>query len=220
MSRLILVAPLLSLAVVGCADRPSDRTETTQLGARIVPLEGVRTTAPAPSWDEVRRQLDALPIPAGVFGFRPTEGMYTIDSPVIHVDECGADTSAFPPIDHEIEDVHVTKDKVLGYFTNYIDAGVPFQQSGCQLDGHVYRCAGSFTSIDFGQFGLDAIVFVENGDFGAWSGQTDAFIGLNPYTVRCEGTECGVEPAASLFGLITQPMPCTGIDGHNLILQQ
>jgi len=218
-TRFFVIPSLLSLALVGCADNatPDADSGTTQLGARSLDLRGHRTPTEKPSWNDVHAQVDALPQPgSGVLGFLPIEGTYNVESSVIHIDECGADASAFPPISHGVHDVNK---RTGAYQTDYIDQGSVFANAGCELDDHTYRCDSSITTIDFNDFGLDAIVSIDNGDFGVWAGQNDSFIGLNPYSVTCEGNDCAVEPAASVFGLITKPMPCTGIDGSNLNLQ-
>lgn len=219
-SRLLLAPSLLSLFALGCAaddTTPEAEAGNAQLGGRRTDVEGLRSTTDKPAWEKVHAMVDALPEqPAGVLGFVPVEGTYNVESSVIHIDECGADASAFPPIAHAIHDVNK---RTGAYTTDYIDAGTAFASAGCELDGHTYRCDSSTTTVDFTAFGLDAIVSIENSDIGVWGGQNTSFIGLNPYTVRCDGGDCGVEPAASVFGLITKPMPCTGIDGQNLTLQ-
>lgn len=205
-----LVAPSL-LALVGCAGAASTDGTTTQLGIHTIPAKGERTETAAPSWAEVQKRVSQLPGGSGVLSFYPAEGTYSIESQIIHQDECGADASGFPAIDHGILDVN----KRTGlYKTAYIQDGEAFDTLGCELEGHFYRCASSITTIDFGLFGMDAVVTIENGDFGTWAGQSDSFLGLNPYTVSCAGADCGEEPAVSVFGLITQPMPCSGIDGQ------
>jgi len=217
-ARLLVVPSILSLALVGCADNNSTEAELgkTQFGSKTTDIEGRRTTTDKPAWEKVHAMVDALPGSSSVLGFLPIEGLYNIESQVIHIDECGADATAFPAISHDIHDVN----KRTGvYTTDYFDAGSPFATAGCELDGHTYRCDSSLTEIDFNPFGLDAIVTINNGDFGVWAAQNDTFIGLNPYDVTCVGTQCDVEPAASVFGLITKPMPCSGIDGSNLTLQ-
>lgn len=213
-----LLAPSLFLVAVGCAGgtvADSDST-TSQLGAHTVPTKGLRTAVAAPSWAEVQKRVQQLPGQQGVLGFLPTEGTYGISAQVIHEDECGADASGFPAIDHAISDLN----KHTGvYTTTYIQDGEDMDALGCELEGHFYRCASTVTAIDFGAFGMDAVVFIENGDFGTWNGQDDGFLGLNPYTVRCDGSQCGEEPAVSVFGLITQPMPCSGIDGQKFSIR-
>jgi len=217
-ARFFVMPALLSLGLVACADndKPDADSGTTQFGSRSTGIKGHRTVTEKPSWNDVHAQVDALPNPSSVLGFLPIEGTYNVESSVIHVDECGADASAFPAISHGVHDVNK---RTGAYTTDYIDTGSVFAQAGCELDGHTYRCDSSLTTIDFNDFGLDAIVTINNGDFGVWAGQNDSFIGLNPYSVVCEGTQCTEDPAATVFGLITKPMPCTGIDGSNLTLQ-
>ncbi len=60
--------------------------------------------------------------------------------------------------------------------------------------------------------GLAAEVTIQNDDFGSWSAQSPAFVGAFPYELSCKGADCDKSPASDLFGLITQPMPCTGIE--------
>jgi hypothetical protein len=216
-ARLLLV-PAALLSLVACADTPTQEGTIgkTQLGAKATDIEGRRITTEKPSWEQVNKMVSALPQPTSVLGFVPVEGTYNVEMSVIHVDECGASADAFPLISHAISEVNK---RTGDYLTDYIDAGNPFAQASCALNGHQYACDNSLTEIPFADFGLDAVVTINNGDFGVWDGQNTGFIGLNPYSVSCVGADCGVEPAASVFGLITQPMPCTGIDGQHLALE-
>jgi hypothetical protein len=218
-ARLLLVPAALSLTLVACAadnNTPEGTIGNAQLGAKATNIEGRRINTEKPSWEQVNKMVSALPQPSSVLGFVPVEGVYNVEMSVIHVDECGASADAFPLISHGISEVNK---RTGDYLTDYIDAGNPFAQASCALNGHQYACDNSITEIPFADFGLDAVVTINNGDFGVWDGQNTSFIGLNPYSVSCVGADCGVEPAASVFGLITQPMPCTGIDGQHLLLQ-
>src|SRR5262245_24278911 len=148
-SRLLVVPSLLSLFAIGCADSstPTAETGNAQLGGKRTDVEGRRTTTEKPSWEKVKAMVDALPQqPAGVLGFLPIEGQYDVETSVIHIDECGADASAFPLISHDIHDLNKRSG---AYTTDYIDAGNPFASAGCELDGHTYRCDSSITEIDF-----------------------------------------------------------------------
>src|SRR5207237_8716886 len=135
--------------------------------------------------------------PAGILRFLPSEGIYNVGATLLHLDACGIDPSGFSPISHAVHNVNSRTGK---YITDYLDHTQIFDTLGCELEGHFYRCDSSVTSIDFDQFGLDARVVIENGDFGVWSAASEEFVGLNPYTVRCEGKDCGREPASNLFG--------------------
>ena len=219
-ARTLVVSSLVSLAaLVGCGgDDLTEAKDTahSQLGIYSMPVKGSRTMTAAADWQVVQKRVEELRLPQNVLDFVPLAGTYKVDSTVIHQDECGIDPSGFVPIDHGVRNVN----KRTGvYLTDYIDQGSVFDTLGCELNGHFYRCESSTTGIDFSDFGLEAVVFIDNGDFGTWSGQTDSFLGLNPYTVRCEGPDCDKEPASNLFGFISSPMPCTGIDGQKLVLQ-
>lgn len=216
-ARTLLVPSVVSLAaLVGCGgDDLTETKDATQIGKYTIPVKGDRVMTAMASWSEVEKRVGEVP-GAGVLEFVPLAGVYKVNETVIHADECGIDPANFTPVDHGVRNVN----KRTGvYLTDYIDAGDIFDTLGCELNGHFYRCQSSTTAIDFNLFGLDAVVFIDNGDFGTWSGQTDSFLGLNPYTIRCKGGDCDKEPASNLFGFISSPMPCTGIDGQKLALQ-
>lgn len=217
-ARTFVVPALLSLVgLVGCGgDDKTTEDGTTQLGIYALPMQAIRTTTVMPDWKDIEKKLEELRLnQANVLDFVPLPGMYKVNETLVHIDECGVDPSGFVPIDHGIRNIN----KRSGvYLTDYIDAGEVFDTLGCELSGHTYRCDSSASVIDFGLFGMDARVTIQNDDFGNWSGSTDSFIGLNPFSVTCVGADCDQEPASNLFGFITNPMPCTGLEGQRLLL--
>jgi hypothetical protein len=80
----------------------------------------------------------------------------------------------------------------------------------CELNGQVYRCDMPTQEVDFSPFGLDAVLTIEGKEYGVWKGVQN-YIHAPRQTFTCEGSDCRVEPASNLFGILTEEMPCSSL---------
>jgi hypothetical protein len=80
----------------------------------------------------------------------------------------------------------------------------------CELDGHNYRCDMPTQEVDFASFGLDAVVTIEGSEYGTWKWKKQ-HIHIPGQKFSCEGADCGIEPALSFFGTLTEEMPCASL---------
>jgi hypothetical protein len=130
---------------------------------------------------------------------------------MFRTDECGIAEGSLQ-LDHDIRQVN---NKTGTYLDNFVSRGEEEAalSVGCELSDHTYRCNSSTTVIDFKVLGLAAKVTIKNDAFGVWSGSAKGFTGVFPYTLSCKGADCNKAPAKDLFGTLSRPMPCTGIEG-------
>jgi hypothetical protein len=208
-ARSLVVLSLVSVA--GCAT-DQDTADMTQIGARTVAAKSTRVEAEPVAWSTVEGRLAELGLDGvtSVLHFVPDEGVYGFAQRLLRVDECGiADGSI--EIDHDIQQANA---KAATYQDNFVARGEqePTLTVGCELNDHTYRCNSSAATIDFAVLGLAARVTIQNDSFGIWSGSSAAFIGAFPYMLSCTGVDCDKPPASDLFGLISRPMPCIGIE--------
>jgi hypothetical protein len=210
MNARILIVPLL-VSVAACA-MDQDTSEVAQLGARVVSASNTRVEAAPLDWSTVDARIAELGLDSihSVLKFVPDEGLYALAQKLVRVDECGIGEGS-AEVDHLIQ-------KADARAATYDDALVVRGEEeaalsvGCELSDHTYRCNSSTTKIDFSVLGLAAKVTIQNDSFGLWSGQSAAFIGAFPFTVSCEGRDCDKAPASNLFGTLSKPMPCLGIE--------
>jgi hypothetical protein len=178
----------------------------------VVPAQSTRVEAEPLAWTAVEAQLAELGLErvASVLEFAPDEGVYGLAQKLLRSDECGLAEGSVE-LDHDIRQVNA---KSRTYQDNFVARGEqePTLAVGCELNDHTYRCSSSTTTIDFGVLGLAAKVTIQNDSLGIWSGSAASFVGVFPYTLSCKGADCDKSPASDLFGLITRPMPCTGIE--------
>jgi len=212
-ARTLVIALLVSV-VAGCAGE--EDAELTQIGARVVPVKGTRVETAPVDWTVARGRLEELGLTgaASVLEFAPGEGLHRFTQQLLRLDACGiADGSS--EVDHDIQQVNA---RAATYRNSLVVHGerAPGLEVNCELSDRMYRCAGSATTIDFQDVGLAATVTIQNDGFGIWSGSSPAFVGSFPYTLSCEGADCDKSPASDLFGLITRPMPCTGVEAARL----
>jgi hypothetical protein len=205
-----LVIPLL-VSLAGCAAE-QDVADVAQIGTRVVSAQAVRVESEPLAWATVEARLAELGLdrPASVFKFAPEEGRYGLAQKMFRSDECGiAEGSA--ELDHDVRQVNAKESTYQDHFVTRGEEESALAV-GCELDDHTYRCNSSTTTIDFAVLGLAAKVTIKNDSFGIWSGAEASFVGTFPYTLSCKGADCDKAPASNLFGMISKPMPCTGIE--------
>jgi len=207
---------LLSLALVGCSD--AARTDVTQLGNYTLPVHGVRTEQPATDWKVIEQQLRELGIAttSSVIEFLPVMGRYPQGERKFRTDNCGVNQDALIALDHDNN--HFSK-RFISYRKDYLENGtVVVPGVPCDLKGHVYRCQAASFAIEWEDF--DARVFIQNDDYGNWDAATDdKYLAVSPFYIKCDGKDCDQEPAKSIEGLISNPMPCGGMEVHEFTLQ-
>jgi len=217
---------LAVLAAAGCGSPADDTSPVTQIGQRVIPVESVRTEQAAPDWKLVEQRLAELGIgePSSVKEFIPSDAIYgPSGDAVFRHDTCGI-ASDLASVFHEVKEVSAS---YHSYLNDYLVTAADGYQDvvktlDCEFTGHVYRCNASTDKIDFRSLGLDAQVSVVNNEFGSWFDPTGAlpdgtgYLGFFTYEISCKGKDCAKEPAASLFGFLTRPLPCSGDEGVEL----
>lgn len=221
MTRSSFAVALFGVLAAGCGTESTiSISPVTQIGASVIPVESERSSLPPPDWKVVEQRLAELGLgqPSSFQEFIPQEGQYVASGgPLFQSDTCGIDAN-LGSIDHFIDEV---SSDYHTYLNDYLVAGDGGYQDvlktlDCEFTGHVYRCDATVDKIDFRGFGLDAQVTVVNNDFGNWhdpAGSLPAgeeYVGVFTYEISCKGKDCGKEPAASLFGFVKKPLPCSG----------
>jgi hypothetical protein len=209
-ARSLVIPVVVSLAA--CATEQDQVADVAQIGPRTVEAKSTRVEADPLAWSAVEARLAELGLTGStsVLDFVPDEGVYPFAQKLLRADECGiADGSI--ELDHDIQEVDSKKGT---YLDNFVARGAqePALSVGCELSDHTYRCNSSTTTIDFAVLGLAAKVTIQNDAFGIWSGSAKGFVGAFPYALSCKGVDCDKPPASNLFGVLTRPMPCTGIE--------
>jgi hypothetical protein len=223
MTRTHGIAVLFVLAA-GCGAAPDETSPVTQIGQHVIPVESERSAQPAPDWKVVEQRLAEVGLgsPASFQEFVPTEGLFQANGEALfRHDSCGI-ASDIASIEHIIDEVSAS---YATYLNDYIVGGDPndvLKTLDCDFTNHIYRCGASLDRIDFGSFGLDAKVTVVNNEFGNWLDldgnlPVAGYVGLFTYEISCAGKDCAKEPAASLFGFLTRPQPCSGDEGVQFI---
>jgi hypothetical protein len=200
-------------------------SEHVLMNGRIVPVFAnvTRSHGPSESWDQVNmrvRNYDFDPVDETAIGkranimsrhfrFAPKEGVYE-KTKVIYERLC---TISDP--DNEVESVKsiVDVDAANGTFisrsTSQDNPDLVFDVP-CEFHGRVYRCDVPTQEIDFAFVGLDAVLTIEGSSYGIWKGGK-RHINIPGQTFSCIGTDCGVEPASTLFGTLSELMPCSSL---------
>jgi len=212
---------LMFVLLAACAGDPDPTSPVTQIGSHVIPVESVRTQLPPSDWKVVQQRLSDLGItpPATIFEFAPTEGEYDqVGESIFRHDTCGiADGTA--TVAHLVSSVDT---RVHTYANDYLDISNEnvLRTLGCEFFGTFYRCDRSADRIDFHGLGLDAVVTINNDEFGNWVDPNaslpaaEGFTGVFIYDISCTGRDCKKEPCASLFGFLTEPLPCKGDEGE------
>ncbi len=199
--------------------------EQVMMNGQIVPVFAnvTRTQRPLESWDQVKmrvRNYDFDPVGDAAmsksthimsrhFLFAPKEGVYE-KTKVRYERLC---TISDPDNEAEsvtsIVDVDAANGTFVSRSTSPDNPDLVFDVP-CEIHGRIYRCDVPTQEIDFAFVGLDAVLTIEGSSYGLWKG-SKKHINIPGQTFSCIGTDCGVEPASTLFGTLSELMPCSSL---------
>ncbi|MGD9172169.1 MAG: hypothetical protein PVI97_19285 [Candidatus Thiodiazotropha sp.] len=190
-------------------------SEHVLLNGQIVPVFAnvTRTQRPLESWDRVIMSINNYEsnnkrstLNLRSFPFEPKEGVY--DKSVVRYERlCTvADSTNEMESVSSIVDVDAANGTFIIRATSPDNPDLIFDEP-CELRGQVYRCDIPTQEVDFAFVGLDAVITIEGFSHGIWK-EDKRYINIPRQKFSCTGADCGVEPASTLFGTLSELMPC------------
>ncbi len=200
-------------------------SEQVLMNGRVVPVFANVTHSHRmlESWDEVKMRVGNYehdPVDGTAFGksarmmsqnyiFAPKEGVY--DRTKVRYERLCTVSDPDNGVESvtSIVDVDAANGTFINRSTSPDNADLVFDVS-CEIHGRIYRCDVPTQEIDFAFVGLDAVLTIEGSTYGLWKG-SKKHINIPGQTFSCIGTDCGVEPASTLFDTLSELMPCSSL---------